>query len=141
MELDSHIQAILLNNPGAVSYRLAQLGVLQEQTNDPNVLMGYISNRIGSGSDGGYQFLKDALNVPVDVYGRGGNELLNFYAENGNQILINAYLDQIKADVRVSQNSNTAPIILGKPFSIQDLMMCLVCVFLVVLTVFIIKKI
>ena len=139
MELDNVITAILLNNPGAVSYRLSQLGVLQEPTNNPYELWGVITNQVGQYDDGGYQFLSGALDVPIDINGYGGADLLDYYIQNGNR----SSLDSALARVQVQENprSNNPILLRSRGVNLVDLMMCLLCVFLLVLTVFIIKKI
>lgn len=153
-DINQAIDAILLNNPYAVSQHMIQLGVLQEDTYDVNILKSIIVDATYSFEDGGASFLEYVLDVPVDYNGYNANELIDAHLTNGNKTLLREMLRSGTpsgyAAKSTCASSGSSPTLenwwqqarsAGTYLSLETLVLILAALLMLVLTIAVIKKI
>ena len=84
----SFVNAVLLNNPSAVAYNMMQLGVLQGDTDDPDVLKQSLINHLSNKGDQGVITLVQALDVPVNYAGPGADQLYSYHSTKANRAVV-----------------------------------------------------
>lgn len=90
--LNEYINAVLLNNPRAVALNMQQLGVLQGESYDPELLKQGLYSHLQQNGDYGLPTLLDALDVPVDYNGQAANELASYHTIKANRAVLESLL-------------------------------------------------
>lgn len=134
------IDAILINNPSAVSGKLAALGLIDEgQTLTPDELKNIlydVTTRLND--DEGNEFVVAALDVPIDLEGESAEALVDYQIEHGNRLSIQSELSTYLAPPE--RNSKRSPIGFSRLANLSGLE-CLMGAFLIVLIIALLKKI
>ena len=133
--LNEYINAVLLNNPSAVAYNMMQLGVLQGEIQDPDVLKQSLIHHINTFGDRGALTLVQALDVPVDYAGPAADQLTTYHTTEGNRAVLLALVAEIMGEQDLSSPS-TNDIRISSTGLLQGLTILL----LLVLTIFLIRK-
>ncbi len=132
--LDEYINAVLLNNPSAVAEHLMQLGVLQGEVHDPEVLKHSLLHYLHTQGDRGAFALVQALDVPVNYAGAGADQLMRYHAMQGNRAAMMALVAELLGEQDLSSPAKDIRI------SSAVLLQGLTILLLFVLTIFLIRK-
>lgn len=135
------IDAILLNNPLAVSDKLAALGLIREDGEySPEDLKMVIHQRVAElPEQDGTDFALQALDVPIDLAGDQADYLLEYHVQNGNRMALENEL-QLACSKSYAQPGSLAKMnILGWP--LPNVAVAIALVFMLVLIIALIKKI
>ena len=133
--LNEYINAVLLNNPSAVAYNMMQLGVLQGDVQDPEMLKQSLVDHLSTQGDRGALTLVQALDVPVNYAGPAADQLSTYHAVKGNRAVLMSLVSEIVGDQDLSRPSND-----DIRISSTALLQGLVILLLAVLTIFLIRK-
>lgn len=133
--LNEYINAVLLNNPSAVAYNMMQLGVLQGEIQDPDVLKQSLIHHINTYGDRGALTLVQALDVPVNYAGPAADQLTTYHAVEGNRAVLMALMAETMGEQNLSSPSRD-----DIRISSTGLLQGLTILLFVVLTIFLIRK-
>lgn len=135
MSFEDFINAVLLNNPNAVQWKLSQLGIIQQgYYYSPEDLRQVIVQSVNSSPSNSIPFIAEVLDVPIDLSGVGADALLNFQIENGNRWALNEMLCPSSSNHGQPNNQRRLSI------DLMDLLMGLVVVLSLLIIVYIIRK-
>lgn len=139
MGLSDIIDAILLNNPGAVSENLAAAGLIDEgRVLGPDELKSVLyDSAYQMSEEDSAQFLIAMLDVPIELQGEGGEEMLLLQSEQGNRLALQAELNQCVQSGRSTPAPGWFPEVSSDGMKIIGL---LSGVFLLVLIIALIRK-
>ena len=96
--LNEYINAVLLNNPSAVAYNMMQLGVLQGDVQDPEVLKQSLVHHLATHGDNGALMLVQALDVPVNYAGPAADQLTTYHAVKANRAVLMSLVSELVGD-------------------------------------------
>jgi hypothetical protein len=136
--IKSTIDAILINNPSAVSSQLAAYGLVEEQVLlSPDEIKGVLYDAVHRLSDDDSNELAvRILDVPIDLEGDYAEQLVDFHIRNGNRIAVMAEL----LENETSEPSDRHIRIGGRPYRFSRKLEYLAGLFLIVLIIAILKK-
>jgi hypothetical protein len=132
------IDAILINNPLAVSAQLTALGLVQDgEILSPDEIKEVLYDAANRLSDEeGNELAVKVLDVPIDVEGEGAQELLQYHVAHGNRLAIISELEScINSKPGIKRASFQRGMYYSNPIG------WLIGVFMVVLIIVLIKKI
>ena len=93
--IQSTIDAILINNPLAVSTKLAALGLVEESSilspDEIKAVLYDAASRLPDEESNELAVI--ALDVPIDLEGENAEQLLQFHVEHGNRIAMMTELE------------------------------------------------
>lgn len=135
------IDAILLNNPFAVSDKLAALGLIRNDGEySPEDLKMVIHQRVAELPDeDGTDFALQILDVPIDLSGDQADYLLEYHVQNGNRMALQQELQRAGAPERYTGGPLAQMKVQGWP--LPDVAVAMGLVFMIVLIIALIKKI
>ena len=136
--IQSTIDAILINNPLAVSTKLAALGLVEESSIlSPDEIKAVLYDAASRLSDEESNELAIiALDVPIDLEGENAEQLLQFHVEHGNRI---AMMTELETYFNTSSKASIKTGILGMPY--LNVLGWMMGVLMIVLIIALIKKI
>ena len=132
--IQSTIDAILINNPLAVSTKLAALGLVEESSilspDEIKAVLYDAASRLPDEESNELAVI--ALDVPIDLEGENAEQLLQFHVEHGNRI---AMMTELETYFNTSPKTS----LLGMPY--LNVLGWIMGVLMIVLIIALIKKI
>ena len=136
--IQSTIDAILINNPLAVSTKLAALGLVEESSilspDEIKAVLYDAANRLSDKESNELAVI--ALDVPIDLEGENAEQLLQFHVEHGNRI---AMMTELETYLNTSPKTSIKTGLLGMPY--LNVLGWMMGVLMIVLIIALIKKI
>lgn len=135
--IQSTIDAILMNNPSAVSTQLSALGLVpDDEILSPDQIKGVLQDVVNQLSDNeSNQLAISILDVPINLEGEYAEQLLDFHIKNGNRIVVLNELMEYQDEFKDQVNKNAFSSKFSREFEY------VAGAFLILLSLFLLKKI